>query len=185
MPQNIETASVAALMQRVIGEIVINKFREKLTQPPVVQAKPIVAVDGQFKMSGFEKFAIRSYVGLVYFYADERDKVKNKAAAILAVYLKESALLKHLLSTGKIKPGGLEEPIVEKACAEISQDFANTLRPGLGELGVNAQEISAAVVFKDYIPGGVSVPKGLKQFYEASIELWDIDAMIVDLILAT
>jgi hypothetical protein len=179
----IDMPQLTLMMKRVIADVIRNKYQEQLSYDPRVELKPIMTVNGRMKISGFEKFSIRSYIAVINFFADAKDMEKHKSSGFMAVYLKESAILKLLQVTGQFKGAALNEKMIFKVCEEIALALAQGFKKESGSIGLPPFELSVPAIHKDYVPGGVSAPKAQRQYYETSIELWDIDAMVIDLVL--
>lgn len=187
MAKSFDFQAMSTTMPGVVQESFKKFLKDEFSTSPSVNVNSVFMNDfGGMEASGLRKFHGRSYVSAVYFYLSEKHAEKKETCGTIVVYLRESVVFQLVKATSRL---GQNEKITEEILLNASGEFSNTLaenlKKNLTNLGYKDLFVSPPEKRVDLFPEGVKVfDKGIKSYQEFSFYLWDVKAIVVDVIMS-
>jgi hypothetical protein len=162
-------------------------LKDEFSSPPTVKTNPVFMNDeARMESSGLRKFHGRSYISVIYFYLSEKHAQKEQICGSIILYLREGVAYQLIKAMGFVTQN---EKITEEGLADMCGELCNMLvgafKNDVSNLGYKDLYMSAPEKYIDMVPQGVRLfDKNQKLYQEFSFYLWDVRAIVVDVVLA-
>ncbi|MBL8013523.1 MAG: chemotaxis protein CheX [Candidatus Omnitrophica bacterium] len=163
--QVIATTLLGAVNQAVNGFLHVHSDQE-----PTVVPRPLLAED-KWYVSSFGEFYDSSYISVIYFYRNSKDREANRFCGVFVLYLKEALAPNLIKAFGYKDTAETNNEVVADITAELANNIAGVFKKDLSGLGYPELEISAPMKFKGSA-GWLSYPKNEKQYYRVTAFVW-------------
>ena len=187
MAKSFDFQVMSTTMLGAVNENFKKFMKDEFSSPPAVKTIPVFLNDfGRMEASGLRKFHGRSYISVIYFYLSEKHFAKNDICGSVVLYLREGVAYPLIKAMGYV---GANEKITEEGLADMGGELCNmlvgTFKNDISNLGYKDIFMSAPEKYIDLVPDGVRLfDKGQKVYQEFSFFLWDVRAIVVDLVMA-
>lgn len=184
MPPKIDFQVMATTLMGAVGDTFRTMCNEELSQNPTFESHPVDWLEkGRMKVSSYSKLCVSSYISYIYYYASDAHRKKYRPSGVVIVYVKDSGIMKLLPALGYSTKDFTNQDLVKDMVGEICNNIAGGVKNELSPLGFASLEISTPFNHKDIVPGGVVLPKKVKECHEVDISLWGSKYIIIDIAL--
>ena len=155
------------------------------TAEPETKELEIVDYEGRLRVSGVEKFNTASYISVINFYLNEKDKQSHKAAkGAMVLYVESENAGKVFKALGFSVPEDEDDTSMMDACGQFCDLLAQGFKTELNRLGYFDLVLSNPDNYRNSVLEGVEFSPDQKIKFEFSFSYWKHKAIIVEVTLA-
>ena len=181
MAEKLDFQVLATTLMGAVNESVEGFLKVKPDKDPTIVTKVLYA-DDKLDICTYGEFIDGSYISVIYFDHNERDRLSKRYCGMLIVYVSTSAINYVVKAFGYKNAADAGDAMAADAAAELCNNIAGLFKKDLKGLGYPELEISTPIKSIGF-SGKLDYPQGQKNFHRITAYVWG-QTIVIDVILA-